>query len=253
MPVLLVAPAPRTMPPQPTRRTAVLRPARAPYETPPPAAPVRSLAPPDPPLQRSPSAAASLRCSLLLLAAFATVALGFAAAPYVTVAALAVTVLALRTASWTADSARDRLLGRGGRRWYDPLLTVLSTPWYLVVAALGTLLLALCSAFLAFLAGLAYLLFRAPLEPGLVLMGAVLAVAVWWGPGSRRLRTPARRLAVAVTRPAGLGWLAVVLGLVGALLCAWFASTAGVDWTPTAHAPWDSGTPLGAVLRWLSA
>jgi hypothetical protein len=231
----------------------VLPPARAPYETPPPVAPVRLLPPPGPPAQRAPSAAAGLRRSALLLAAFATVALGFAAAPYVTVAALAGVALALRTASWTTDSARDRLLGRGRRRWYDPLLTVLSTPWYLVVAALGTLLLALCSAFLAFLAGLAYLLFGAPLEPGLVLMGAVLGVAVWWGPGSRRLRTPARRLAVAVTRRVWPGWLAVALGVVAALLCAYAASTSGVDWAPAAHAPWDSGTPLGAALRWLSA
>jgi hypothetical protein len=254
LPVPVVAPTIRTPPPPTqTRRTPVLRPARSPYETPPAVAPVRSLPPPAPPLERSPSAAAALRRSALLLATFATVALGFAAAPYVTVAALAVVALALRTASWTSDSARDRKLVRGGPRWYDPLLTVVSTPWYLVVATLGTLLLALCSAFLAFLAGLAYLLFRAPLEPGLVLMGAVLAVAVWWGPGSGRLRTPARRLAVAVTRPVWPGWLAVVVVVAAALLCAWSASAAGVDWTPAAHAPWDSGTPLGAVLRWLSA
>jgi predicted Ser/Thr protein kinase len=250
MAVPTVAPTLRTVPPQPTRRTAALRPARAPYETPPPAAP---LVPPVPPPRRPPSAAAALRRSALLLAAFAAVALGFAAAPYVTVTVVAVVALALRTVSWTTDSARERSLGRGARRWYDPLLTALSTPWYLVVATVGTVLLALCSAFLAFLAGLAYLVFGAPVEPGLVLMGAVLALAAWWGPGSRRLREPARRLVVAATRTVWLGWLAVTVAAAAALLCAYAAGTSGVDWAPADRAPWDTGTPLGDLLRWLSA
>ena len=60
---------------------------------------------------------------------------------------------------------------------------MLSSPWYLVVATAGTLVLLVWAALVGFVAGFAYLLFRAPLVPGLLLMGAVVALAVWWGPG----------------------------------------------------------------------
>jgi len=228
---------------EPTVRTAPLAAPQTPPQAPP-------QTPPQAP--GSPSTGAALRRSALLVAALAAVAFGFAAAPYLSIAVLAVLALLLRTVSWTADSARARRLARGGRRWYDPVLTALSALWYLVVATVGTLLLALCSAFLALLVGLAYLLFGAPLAPGLLLVGAVLGLAVWWGPGSARLRAPARRM---VTRLAGSprsGWPAVAALAVAALLCAWFARTSGADWAPAAGSPWASGTPLGHVLRWLS-
>ena len=47
--------------------------------------------------------------------------------------------------------------------------------------------------------------------PGLLLMGAVFAVSLWWGPASRRLRVPTRRLMLRGTRNAWVGWLAVAL------------------------------------------
>ena len=48
-------------------------------------------------------------------------------------------------------------------------------------------MLLLWSALVAFVVGFAYLLFRGPLVPGLLVMGAVFALSLWWGPGSRRL------------------------------------------------------------------
>ena len=103
-------------------------------------------------------------------------------------AAVGALTLAVRTVSWTTDSARRRQQVRGGPRWYDAPLAVPSSPWYLVVATAGTLVLLVWAALVGFVAGFAYLLFRAPLVPGLLLMGAVVALAVWWGPGSRRVR-----------------------------------------------------------------
>jgi hypothetical protein len=187
----------------------------------------------------------------VLLGLFATVSTGFAAAPYVALSVLAVLALLVRTVSWTTESAHERQTLRGRRRWYDPVLTVASSPWYLVVATGGTLMLLFWAALLALVAGLAYLLFGAPLVPGLILMGAVLALSLWWGPGSRRLRGPARRLVAAGTRSAWLGWVLVAVVAVGAGLCAYALDRGGVTWAPAPGAPWRPDTVLGDVLRWV--
>jgi hypothetical protein len=188
---------------------------------------------------------------LLLGGGFATVALGFARAPYLSLVVLSLLTLGVRTVSWTTESASRRQLLRGRRRWYDRPLTLLSAPWYLVVAAAGTLLLLLWSAFVAFVVGIAYLLFRGPVEPGLLLMGGVLAVSLWWGPGSRRLRVPTRRLLLGVTARAWAGWLGVVVVTGAAALCGYALLTGHVLWDPAAGPPWRPGTTLGSVLRWI--
>jgi hypothetical protein len=179
------------------------------------------------------------------------VALGFARAPYLSLAALCLVTLAVRTVSWTAESAQERQRRRGRRRWYDGPLTVLSAPWYLVVAAGGTLVLLLWSAFVTFAVGAAYLLFRGALLPGLVVMGAVLAVSLWWGPGSRRLRAPTRRLLLGATRRPWAGWVAVAVVGTAAALCAYALLARGVLWDPALGAPWRSGTALGRLLAWI--
>ena len=82
-------------------------------------------------------------------------------------------------------------------------------------------MLLLWSALVAFVVGFAYLMFRGPLVPGLLVMGAVLAVSLWWGPGSRRLRLPTRRVVLTATRRAWTGWFAVALVVAAAVLCGW--------------------------------
>ena len=57
---------------------------------------------------------------------FAVVVLGFARAPYLSLAAVGALTLAVRTVSWTTDSARRRQQVRGGPRWYDAPLAVLA-------------------------------------------------------------------------------------------------------------------------------
>ena len=179
----------------------------------------------------------------------ALVALGFATAPYLALAVIGVAALGLRAYSWTAEAARDRTWRRGAR-WYDGPLAAISTPWYLLVATGGTLMLLLWSAALACLVGLATLLFRPPLEGVLVVMGAVLTFSLWWGPGSRRLRSPVRSLVLTATRAAPLGWVTVgIVGVVGAL-CAYALMTSGVSWDPLPGAPWRQGTLLGDVANW---
>jgi predicted Ser/Thr protein kinase len=216
-----------------------------------PDAPATSVLPRTPYRRPPPAGLPRLQRGAVLLGLFATVSIGFAAAPYVALLVLCGVALGVRTVSWTTESARERQQLRGRRRWYDRVLTVASSPWYLVVATGGTVMLLAWSAFVALVVGTAYLLFGAPLVPGLLLMGAVLAVSLWWGPGSRRLRVPTRRLVLAGTRAAWVGWLAVTLVAVAALLCAYALATNGVSWEPQPGAPWRPGTLLGDVVRWL--
>ncbi len=236
--------------PQPTR--SVHEPARAPYMTPAPpqqfqqpAVPTHAPAEPWRPL---PSGQPRFQRGCLLLGMFATVTVGFALAPYVSLFLIALAALLIRTVSWTTESVRERQWRRGRSRWYDAPLAAATSPWYLVVATGGTLMLLLWSASLAFLVGVAYLLFNLPMVPGLMAMGAVLACSLWWGPGSRRLRVPTRRLIVRATRRSWTGWLAVAGFAVAVALLAYGLVTAGVDWTPQPGPPWRPGTLLGEFV-----
>jgi serine/threonine protein kinase len=258
-------PQTRVTPPAPAPTTpltvhAPQQPARAPYMQPaPPQQPagpptqqrgssvVPEKAPPEP-WRPLPSGIAKLQRGAVLSGLLASVTVGFALAPYLSLLLIALAALVVRTFSWTTESARDRQWRRGRSRWYDGPLAVATSPWYLVVATGGTLMLLLWSAALAFLVGLAYLLFGLPMIPGLLTMGAVLAVSLWWGPGSRRLRVPTRKLVVRATRWAWLGWVAVgVLVLVVALL-SYGLSSSGVSWDPQPGPPWRPGTMLGDIV-----
>lgn len=252
-PVTAPMPSPATTP-----LTSVQPAARAPYMQPPPPAPWQQQATPSawqeptppPAWQPPPTGTARAQRGLLLGGLFALVAGGFAAAPYLSLAVIAAAALVVRTWSWTAESARDRVWRRG-RRWYDGPLAVISSPWYLLVATGGTLFLMLWAAALATLVGLALLLFGPPVQSGLLVMGAVLAFSLWWGPASRRLRVPTRRLLLTATRRTSVGWVGV--GLVGIAVagCAYALATSGVAWDPMPGPPWRQGTLLGDLARWL--
>ncbi|MGZ4469790.1 MAG: protein kinase domain-containing protein [Nocardioidaceae bacterium] len=238
-------PAPPLVPPGSTA-------AREPYMQPP--APQTEVAPGGYPQawRPLPTGLARVQRGGLLLGGFALVTAGFARAPYLCLLLLALLALLVRTASWTTESSRDRRYRRGRSRWYDAPLAVASTPWYLLVATGGTLMLLVWSTFVAVVVGLAYALFRLPLLPGLALMGAAFAVSLWWGPGARRLRTPARELVVAATATPWLGWTSIALLAGGVLLCLYGIGHSGVVWDPASGSPWRSGTVLGTVVHWLS-
>ncbi|HSE69564.1 MAG TPA: hypothetical protein VLA97_02320, partial [Nocardioidaceae bacterium] len=257
-----VAPAPTTplTAPAPVA-PAVLAPAREPYMTPPPPQPRPVIGededeswqeqPPAPSSPERPTPTARFQRSLMLVGMFGLVVAGFALAPYLSIVAIGALVLVVRTLSWVSEAQRDRRLRRGPR-WYDGTLALLSTPWYLLVAAGGTLMLLLWAAGIAFVTGIGALLFRPPVQTGLLVMGAVLAVALWWGPGSRRLRRSARELIGGVTRSATAGWLMVALVAAGFALTTFTLLGNGTIWAPQPGPPWREGTLLADLLGFVS-
>jgi predicted Ser/Thr protein kinase len=230
-------------------------PAREPYVAPPPPTRLQGGVADRPRLvpagSMRTSGTAKTQRGLCLGGAFASVAAGFAVAPYVTFLTVALLALVVRTVSWTTEAARERQHLRGRRRWYDRPLTLASSPWYLVVAAGGTLMLLAWSGLVTFMVGLGLALFRPPLSVGLLVLGAVVALTVWWGPGAKRLRLPTQRVLGAVTRDPWIGWTAVAA--VGILLVAlaFAVGTGDVSWAPQPGPPWRGGTLLGRLADWL--
>jgi predicted Ser/Thr protein kinase len=227
-------------------------PAREPYQQPPAARGDRppSLLPTG--AMRQPATrAARLQRSLLLGGGFVTGAVAFGVAPYLAFWVLAVLALAVRSLSWTTESARERQHRRGRRAWYDAPLTVLTAPWYLVVATGGTLLLVLWSSLLASILAVAALLFRAPLPALLVATGAVFTLGLWTGPGSKRLRLPVRRAVVAVTRDPWIGWTVLAGVAIVLVSLVWLLLSAETSWAPQPGPPWREGTLLGTLRSWL--
>jgi hypothetical protein len=228
--------------------------AREPYMSPP--APAGASASPSrphllPPTSYRTSGTAKLQRSLLLGGALGAVAVGTAVAPYLTFVGLGIVVLLVRTFSWTGQAARERQHLRGRRRWYDAPLTVLTTPWYLLVAGGGTALLLAWAGLVTFVAALVVAVLGLPLPLLLLSSGALLGVLTWWGPGAKRLRLPARRVAAALTRDPWVGWTAVA-GVVIVLVPLALALAAGeLSWRPAPGPPWRDGTLLGTLTDWL--
>ena len=234
--------APTTPLTVPAAAVALSVPTREPFMEP----PAPRLLPPQP---RPTDPLAGTRRRLFLAGVVALVGTGFALAPYICGTLLALGTLAVRTASWTTESARERKALRGRAAWWDLPLTVVATPWYLLVATAGTLVLLLAAFTLAFVCGLVLVLVRPPETTGLLGLGIVLALAIWWGPGGARVRRPARRAAAALTRPEQSGWAALGVLALAVVLCAWFLSANGVTWDPASGAPWRLGTHVGNVLH----
>lgn len=176
------------------------------------------------------------RRSVLVLAGAGVVGAGVALAPYLTMLLLAVVAWLLRSGSLAGSAAGARRQVRGVK-WYDAPQLLLATPWHVLAAVPGVLLLvtwslglALAVALLCFAAGVA-------MTPSLGAIGVVLALAMWWGPGSSRLRGPIQRVSHPVAAR-GVPWLlATVVLLAGATGLAAVVGSHGTQWTPAADRP----------------
>jgi hypothetical protein len=158
-------------------------------------------------------------------------------APYAGIALVATVVLVLRTASVTRQRHGRRRLIRGRARWYDVPTTTLSLPGYVVLAFFGALS-AVAVATLSALAmfSLGYL-FGQPEQTKLLMAGAGFTPALWWGPGSGRLREMTRAMVTRSARSEFGGWfvagmcLLLAAGLVALLL------NGGPNWAPAVSGP----------------
>ncbi|NYJ00697.1 putative Ser/Thr protein kinase [Nocardioides thalensis] len=257
------APAPVLPPPPPARPTRVLEtevgpvppaapfPAAAPTLGPaqpgPPAPPAHAMerlgqewdeqwGAPYPPVAPRPPLAERLRrgvavgCGAILLGA------ATAAAPYVTAAGVLVAVWLLRAGSLAASSLAHKRVARGAK-WHDGIGFVVSSPWHLVRAITGTVVLVLWSAGIAAAAGLICYALATGVATMLFTGGTALGVALWTGIASSRFRGPLSR----VVHPLSRGWVpwSALCGglLVAAVVLGAVVASRGIEWLPAASGP----------------
>lgn len=166
----------------------------------------------------------------------AAVGAGFAAAPWVASLVVLLAVWLLRSGSLAASAVADRRTVRGAK-WYDGLRLVVSSPWHVVRAVTGTVVLVAWSAGLGLAAGLICYALALDVPSTLMAFGAVLGVALWSGPGASRFRSPVARALFPACRTT-LPWLFTCAGLlaVAAGLGVVVAGN-GVSWVPWASGP----------------
>ena len=189
-----------------------------------------------PPPQPRQSSRAQQVLQLLGLGALTSATVAYA--PYLGAALVAVVVLALRTASVTRQRHGRRRMIRGRARWYDVPTTTLSSPGYLLLASFGTVALVLVAGVVGLaLFSLGYLVGR-PVEVGMVMAGVAFTPALWWGPGSGRVREMTRGFVVRTARSEFGGWFVAAMSLLGTAVLLGLLFNGGPNWAPALHAPW---------------
>ncbi len=159
-------------------------------------------------------------------------------APIAGVALVASVVLGLRTASVTRQRHGRRRMIRGRARWYDVPTTAISLPGYLVLALFGTLMLIGAASLTgAAMFSFGYLLGQ-PVAVGLLMAGLGFTPALWWGPGSGRVREVARSLVARTARTELGGWFVLAMCLVGSTLLVGVLLSTGPNWAPATEVPW---------------
>lgn len=160
----------------------------------------------------------------------------FAAAPWVATALVVLAVWLLRAGSLAASAVAERRTVRGAK-WYDGLRLVTSSPWHLLRAVTGTVVLVTWSVGLGAAAGLICYALALDVPSTLMACGATLGVALWSGPGSSRFRSPVSRVLVPACRST-LPWLFACAGLLAvAAVLGVLVAGRGVSWLPWAEGP----------------
>ena len=193
--------------------------------------------------QPAPMAASSVvgrlekaRRGALVLAGLSVVAGAVALAPYLALVVLSIGVWLLRSGSKAASSAGLRRATRG-IRWYDGVQVLLAAPWHAVAAIPGALLLVLWSTGLGLAAALLCFAAGTTMLTGLGIIGAVLGAGLWWGPGSRRVRSPVQRLSHPLSARPVAWFFALLLTVAAASALGAAASSQGPYWTPADNRP----------------
>ncbi|WP_157538412.1 MULTISPECIES: serine/threonine-protein kinase [unclassified Nocardioides] len=163
---------------------------------------------------------------------------GFAVAPWVATLVVVLAVWLLRAGSLATSAVAQRRTVRGAK-WYDGLRWAVTSPWHLLRATTGTLVLVTWSAGLGIAAGLICYALALDVPSTLMACGATLGVALWSGPGGSRFRSPVARVLYPACRQT-LPWLFTCAGLLAvAAVLGVLVAGRGVAWVP-----WTSG-PFG--------
>lgn len=163
---------------------------------------------------------------------------GFAAAPWVASLVVFLVIWLLRSGSLAASAVADRRTVRGAK-WYDALRLVFTSPWHVVRAVTGTVVLVAWSTGIGLAAGLICYALALDVASTLMVFGSVLGVALWSGPGASRFRSPVSRVLDPACRST-LPWLFTCAGLLAvAAVLGVLVTGNGVGWFP-----WESG-PFG--------
>lgn len=185
---------------------------------------------PKPPLAERLRRGVAVGCGAVLLGA------ATAAAPYVTAAGVLLAVWLLRAGSLAASSVANKRVARGAK-WYDGIGFVVSSPWHLVRALTGTVVLVLWSAGIAAAAALICYALATGVATMLFTGGTALGVALWTGIASNRFRGPLSR----VVHPLSRGWVpwSALCGglLVTAVVLGAVVASRGIAWLPAASGP----------------
>ena len=184
----------------------------------------------------------------MLLGLGGVVAVGVVAAPYLTILLGGLLVLLLRAASIGSERHQRRRSRRGRARWFDGPTTVLASPGYLLLSLVGSLLAVVWAVAASVAFGVVESIAQPPLSLGMLLMGVVFALSLWWGPGSVRLREVVGSGVARAARSDVAGLVVVGLCVVVVLALVVIALAEGPTWTPASDAPWSRGI-LAAVAR----
>lgn len=176
------------------------------------------------------------RRGVLVAAGLGVVGGGFALAPYLTLLALSALVWILRSGSMAASSAGLRRQTRG-IKWYDGVQLLLAAPWHASASIPGALMLVLWSAGLGLAAALVCFAVGTSMLVGLGVTGVVSGAAMWWGPGSRRLRSPVQRMSHPLSARPLVWFFAAIFTCAAATGLAAAASAQGPNWAPADDRP----------------
>ncbi|MDQ6934066.1 MAG: serine/threonine protein kinase [Actinomycetota bacterium] len=162
-------------------------------------------------------------------------------APYAGTALVVFVAAMLRLASVVAQRHGRRQALRGRPRWYDVPMSVLASPGYLVLSLVGTVVLGLSAVTVAAATAVAMAIVKPPQAMGLVIVGVALVLALWWGPGSSRVREMARRSTRPLGGEPGRSRVALAIGIAGAVVLIAALASKGPTWAPKTGAPWSQG------------
>ena len=181
-----------------------------------------------------------------LLALLAVLAALTAKAPLVAVIALVGWIALARTADRSVTALVMRRHERGARG-SDVAVAVASSPWHLVLGAVGALvtvalplLVGVCAMFTTALVLGAFTGWDVPSDGILPLAsaGVFAALTAWWGPGGASLRRGSRSIVRGVSPGATASQVAAALLLVvAAALVATTVAAGGPSWWPRSTAP----------------